>query len=47
MSIYIALGANLPGPAGPPRATLEAALARLEAAGGDLRRARDGGPRRG
>jgi 2-amino-4-hydroxy-6-hydroxymethyldihydropteridine diphosphokinase len=33
MSIYIALGANLPGPAGPPRATLEAALARLEAAG--------------
>ena len=33
MSIYIALGANLPGPAGPPRATLEAALARLAAAG--------------
>ncbi len=33
MSIYIALGANLPGPAGAPRATLEAALARLEAAG--------------
>ncbi len=33
MSIYIALGANLPGPAGPPRATLEEALARLEAAG--------------
>jgi 2-amino-4-hydroxy-6-hydroxymethyldihydropteridine diphosphokinase len=33
MSIYIALGANLPGPAGPPRATLEAALARLEPAG--------------
>ncbi len=33
MSIYIALGANLPGPAGPPRATLEAALARLEAKG--------------
>src|SRR5262245_7240067 len=33
MSVYIALGANIPGPAGPPRATLEAALARLEAAG--------------
>ncbi len=33
MSIFIALGANLPGPAGPPRATLEAALARLAAAG--------------
>lgn len=33
MSIYIALGANVPGPAGSPRATLEAALARLEAAG--------------
>lgn len=33
MSIYIALGANLPGPAGSPRATLEAALARLAAAG--------------
>jgi 2-amino-4-hydroxy-6-hydroxymethyldihydropteridine diphosphokinase len=33
MSIYIALGANVPGPAGLPRATLEAALARLEAAG--------------
>ncbi len=33
MSIYIALGANLPGPAGPPRATLEAALVRLAAAG--------------
>ncbi len=33
MSIYIGLGANLPGPAGPPRATLAAALARLEAAG--------------
>ncbi len=33
MSIYIALGANLPGPGGPPRATLEAALARLEAKG--------------
>ncbi|HEY7607705.1 MAG TPA: 2-amino-4-hydroxy-6-hydroxymethyldihydropteridine diphosphokinase [Alphaproteobacteria bacterium] len=31
--IYIGLGANIPGPAGPPRATLEAALARLEAAG--------------
>ena len=27
--IVIALGANLPSPAGPPRATLEAALARL------------------
>ena len=33
MSIYIGLGANLAGPAGPPRATLEAALARLAAAG--------------
>jgi len=33
MSIFIGLGANLPGPAGPPRATLEAALAHLEAAG--------------
>ncbi len=33
MSIFIALGANLPGPAGPPRATLETALARLAAAG--------------
>ena len=33
MSIYIGLGANLPGPAGAPRATLAAALARLEAAG--------------
>lgn len=33
MSIFIGLGANLPGPAGPPRATLEAALARLEGAG--------------
>ena len=33
MSVYIALGANIPGPAGPPRATLEAALARLAAAG--------------
>jgi 2-amino-4-hydroxy-6-hydroxymethyldihydropteridine diphosphokinase len=33
MSAYIALGANIPGPAGPPRATLEAALKRLEAAG--------------
>ena len=33
MSIYIGLGANLPGPAGPPRATLDAALARLAAAG--------------
>lgn len=33
MSIFIALGANLPGPAGPPCATLEAALARLAAAG--------------
>jgi len=29
----IALGANLPSPAGPPRATLEAALAALEARG--------------
>ncbi len=38
MSIYIALGANLEGPAGPPRATLEAALARLEAAGVTVRR---------
>jgi 2-amino-4-hydroxy-6-hydroxymethyldihydropteridine diphosphokinase len=33
MSVYIALGANIPGPSGPPRATLEAALKRLEAAG--------------
>jgi 2-amino-4-hydroxy-6-hydroxymethyldihydropteridine diphosphokinase len=33
MSIFIGLGANLPGPAGPPRATLEVALARLAAAG--------------
>jgi 2-amino-4-hydroxy-6-hydroxymethyldihydropteridine diphosphokinase len=33
MSIYIGLGANIAGPAGPPRATLEAALARLAAAG--------------
>jgi len=33
MSIFIALGANLPGPEGPPRATLAAALARLAAAG--------------
>jgi 2-amino-4-hydroxy-6-hydroxymethyldihydropteridine diphosphokinase len=33
MSIFLGLGANLPGPAGPPRATLEAALAALEAAG--------------
>lgn len=33
MSIYIALGANIPGPAGPPRATLDAALARLAGAG--------------
>ncbi|MFO0986734.1 MAG: 2-amino-4-hydroxy-6-hydroxymethyldihydropteridine diphosphokinase [Alphaproteobacteria bacterium] len=41
MSIYIALGANLPGPAGPPRATLEAALVRLAAAGiGIVRRSR-------
>jgi 2-amino-4-hydroxy-6-hydroxymethyldihydropteridine diphosphokinase len=31
--ILIAIGANLPGPAGPPRAQGEAALARLEAAG--------------
>jgi len=41
MSIYIALGANLPGPAGPPKATLEAALARLQSAGvAVLRRSR-------
>lgn len=33
MGIFIGLGANLPGPAGPPRATLAAALARLEQAG--------------
>jgi 2-amino-4-hydroxy-6-hydroxymethyldihydropteridine diphosphokinase len=33
MSVYIALGANIPGPAGPPLATLEAALERLAAAG--------------
>jgi 2-amino-4-hydroxy-6-hydroxymethyldihydropteridine diphosphokinase len=33
MRIYIGLGANISGPTGPPRATLEAALARLEAAG--------------
>ncbi len=38
MSIYIALGANVPGPAGPPSATLEAALARLEGAGASVRR---------
>ena len=38
MSIYLGLGANIPGPAGPPRATLEAALARLEAAGIRIRR---------
>ena len=31
--ILIGLGANLPSAAGPPRATLEAALARLEASG--------------
>jgi 2-amino-4-hydroxy-6-hydroxymethyldihydropteridine diphosphokinase len=36
MSIYIALGSNLPGPAGPPRATLEAALARLAADGASI-----------
>lgn len=33
MNVFIALGANLPGPAGPPQATLEEALARLGAAG--------------
>ncbi len=33
MGIFIGLGANVAGPAGPPKATLEAALARLEAAG--------------
>jgi len=38
MSVYIALGANIPGPAGGPRATLEAALARLEAARVHIRR---------
>ena len=38
MSIFIGLGANLPGPAGPPRATLEAALGRIEAAGARVRR---------
>ena len=32
MSIYIGLGANIPGPAGPPRETLTAALAQLSAA---------------
>lgn len=31
--ILIGLGANLPGPAGPPRATLEAALTELAAGG--------------
>lgn len=31
--ILVALGANLPGPAGPPLAQCEAALARLQAAG--------------
>jgi len=31
--IFIGLGANLPGPDGPPRATLEAALVALERAG--------------
>lgn len=38
MSILLGLGANLPGPAGPPRATLEAALARVEEAGIRVRR---------
>jgi 2-amino-4-hydroxy-6-hydroxymethyldihydropteridine diphosphokinase len=33
MSIYIGLGANLPSVAGPPQATLEAALAQLRKAG--------------
>lgn len=33
MSIYIALGANLPGSAGAPKVTLQAALARLQSAG--------------
>jgi 2-amino-4-hydroxy-6-hydroxymethyldihydropteridine diphosphokinase len=33
MCIYIGLGANLPSVAGAPQATLEAALAQLEAAG--------------
>jgi 2-amino-4-hydroxy-6-hydroxymethyldihydropteridine diphosphokinase len=33
MSIFIGLGANLPSVAGPPQATLEAALAELKAAG--------------
>jgi 2-amino-4-hydroxy-6-hydroxymethyldihydropteridine diphosphokinase len=33
MSIYIGLGANLPSVAGPPQATLEAALAQLQEAG--------------
>jgi len=33
MSIFIGLGANLPSVAGAPQATLEAALARLAAAG--------------
>lgn len=37
MSIYIGLGANLPGPQGPPCATLEAALGRLAAAGASVR----------
>ena len=41
MGIYIGLGANLPGPAGPPRAAVEAAVARLGAAGvAVLRRSR-------
>jgi 2-amino-4-hydroxy-6-hydroxymethyldihydropteridine diphosphokinase len=33
MSIFIGLGANLPSVAGPPQATLDAALAELKAAG--------------
>lgn len=36
--ILIALGANIPGPKGPPRATLEAALLRLDALGVAIKR---------
>ncbi|MGE4013313.1 MAG: 2-amino-4-hydroxy-6-hydroxymethyldihydropteridine diphosphokinase, partial [Alphaproteobacteria bacterium] len=34
--ILLALGANLPSPAGPPRLTLEAALKRLRGAGVEI-----------
>jgi 2-amino-4-hydroxy-6-hydroxymethyldihydropteridine diphosphokinase len=38
LSIFIGLGANLPAPQGPPRATLEAALERLAGEGVRVRR---------